>query len=161
MLARRALPASSPETRPAHARLSRTLPALSFQRVTTVKFCNPCVLITIQNAGGGYTPPILHLKYYFKSLYCFPVSGLPAASTGTVRISAPSASLRYPFPCSSLATRLSFTRSRAEGPLVSFRSTSHAHPAGTRFLRNFQLSTFNCRLSLDTVHCASRIHALQ
>ena len=31
-------------------------PALSFQSLPIVKFCNPLVLITIQNAGGGYTP---------------------------------------------------------------------------------------------------------
>lgn len=71
MLARHALPASSPEPRPAHADLSCTLPALSFQRVTTVNFSNPCVLITIQKAGGGWDAPRPF------SFFDFPSSSFP------------------------------------------------------------------------------------
>ena len=33
---------------------STCLPSLSFQQVTTIKFCNPFVLITIQNAAGAW-----------------------------------------------------------------------------------------------------------
>ena len=55
---RRALSASSPETHPAHADLPCALPFLSFQQLPTVKICNPCVLITIRIAGGGWGPPL-------------------------------------------------------------------------------------------------------
>ena len=37
----------------------------SFQQLTTIKFCNSSVLITIQNARGGYPLPVLNLKFYF------------------------------------------------------------------------------------------------
>ena len=46
-----ATPASSPVARP-----SSTLPFLSFQPLTTIKFSNPLVLITIRNAGGCTYP---------------------------------------------------------------------------------------------------------
>jgi hypothetical protein len=71
MLARHSLPPSSPETHPIHAHLPCTLPSLSFQQVTTVKFCNSLVLKTIQNAGGGWGPPLAF------SLFDFPSSRFP------------------------------------------------------------------------------------
>ena len=54
MLARHPLPAWSPETQPVHADLPRTLPSLSLQQVTTIKFCNSLVLKTIQNGPRVY-----------------------------------------------------------------------------------------------------------
>ena len=78
---------------------------LSFHTNTNYPFCNSFLLITIRIARGVGTPlPVRHLKLYFKSLPRCPVWASPAASAETRRISAPSASLRYPFPCSSLAT---------------------------------------------------------
>jgi hypothetical protein len=39
---------------------TKTFVLLSFQRVTSIKFCNPSVLITIQNARGRVGPPSIH-----------------------------------------------------------------------------------------------------
>src|SRR5690349_9469089 len=47
--------------------LSTILPFLSFQSLTTVKFCNSLVLKTIQNARGGWGPPSAYLKKNFNS----------------------------------------------------------------------------------------------
>jgi hypothetical protein len=53
MYRRPALSASQAEVCPADHVSSTFLPVISFQRLTTIKFCNSSVLITIQNAGGG------------------------------------------------------------------------------------------------------------
>src|SRR5579859_7347239 len=42
-------------------------PVSSFQQLTTVKFCNSFILITIQIARGGGSPlPVQRLKFYLK-----------------------------------------------------------------------------------------------
>ena len=39
-------------------RSSTILPSLYFQQLPTIKFCNHCVLITIQNGPGVYPTPL-------------------------------------------------------------------------------------------------------
>ena len=56
MARRPALSASQAELRLAEGRSPTFLPALCFQRLTTVKLCNSFILMTIRIARRGYTP---------------------------------------------------------------------------------------------------------
>lgn len=49
-----------------HALATKPLVPFSFQQVTTIKFCNPFILITIQNAGGDI-PLMSSLNKHLKS----------------------------------------------------------------------------------------------
>ena len=74
MVARQTLPASSSEAHQAHADLPCTLPSLSFQQVTLIKSCNPCVLITIRIAGGGWGPLLFACSHCCKFAPLFSIS---------------------------------------------------------------------------------------
>ncbi len=84
MLARPAIPKNSPPAlHPANTHSSTTLPLLSFQSLTTIKFSNPLVLITIRNAGGCvYTARFSMQTFKCGWRLARPGRAIPCASPG-------------------------------------------------------------------------------
>jgi hypothetical protein len=101
------------------------LPALCFQQLPTIKFCNSSVLITIQNARGGYSPLsssglpyILPSSVYSNSCVFTLFTKLPgwgdySSQIGTFRMTRPSPFSTFTFPFSALSSLLPFWASPA------------------------------------------------
>jgi hypothetical protein len=66
-LRRPVLPVPAPVFGPAPSTRSIILPCLDIQSVTTIKFCNHFILLTIRIAAGGSTPLMTAFKKHLKS----------------------------------------------------------------------------------------------